>query len=154
MDLSSTLIGLGILLLFIGPIILLIINQNRKTNSHRKQLMKFAQENDLRLSVFEIDPSILIGFDNSQKKIIYTESSEKNKFHIINLKEITQVKIQTIDFPEREGKMNFISLIFSGKTQTEKQEMIFYDENIDAVPDSEVQYQLAKKWHTILQNHI
>lgn len=155
MDVTSTLIGFGILLLFIGPIIYLIVNQNRKTNLRRKKLKEFAEENDLQLSETEIDPALLIGLDKTKKKLIFSEPKNNYQYFIINLREISQVKIQTIDFPEREGKMNFISLVFTGKSKNQNTEKItFYDEHDDAAPDSEVQYQLAKKWQNIIQNQL
>lgn len=155
MDLTSTLIGLGILMLFIGPVIFLIVNQNRKINSKKRKLMKYAEENNLHLSVIDIEPGVLLGLDKTKKKLIFAEPKNDYQFFLINLHEISTVKIQTIDFPEREGKMNFISLIFSGKTKKEKTgEIIFYDENDDAAPDAEVQYQSAKKWRNIIQNQL
>lgn len=155
MDLTSTLIGLGILLLFIGPVIFLIVNQNRKINFRKRKLMKYAEENNMQLSEIDIEPGVFIGLDKSKKKLIFAEPKNDYQYFIINLQEVSTVKIQTIDFPEREGKMNLISLIFSGKTKKEKAgEIIFYDENNDAAPDAEVQYQSAKKWQNIIQSQL
>lgn len=74
--------------------------------------MKFAEENELQISEIENEPAILNGLDKSKKKLIFAEPKNNYQFFIINLLEVSKVKVQTIDFSDREGKMNLISLIF------------------------------------------
>ncbi|HSP83384.1 MAG TPA: hypothetical protein VLN72_06600 [Gillisia sp.] len=150
MDISSTLIGVILLLLFIGPVFILIINQNRKDRSTKRLLEQKIKEYGINPDISELTPSLLLGLDSNLKKLLIVRpiSQESN---LISLAEIKRSQLRIVDKPELPGKVNFISLdLLYNKKDAQPFEIVFYDEEDDANPEAEVQLQLARRW----ENHI
>ena len=155
MDTASTLIGLSLLVIFLGPIFYLIINENRKNNTGRQAILKIAGANAIQPKEIELNTSVYLGLDAQKKKLIYINANNKNDFKVIDLNTVSNVKLETKDFPEKPGKINFISLKFVDGTKSEgNPDLVFYDEYGENAEDAEVQYNLAKKWQTLIGNCI
>lgn len=153
MDTASTLIGLSLLVIFLGPIFYLILIENRKNIVGRQALLRIAEANALQPKEIEVNTSVYLGLDARKKKLIYINYTNKNEFKVIDLKTVSNVNLETKDFPEQPGKINFISLKIIGKLKSEgNSELVFYDEYGENGDDAEVQYNLARKWQKFIEN--
>ncbi|WP_372919948.1 hypothetical protein [Salegentibacter sp.] len=153
MDTASTLIGLSLLVIFLGPIFYLILIENRKNIVGRQALLRIADANALQPKEIEVNTSVYLGLDARKKKLIYINYTNKNEFKVIDLNIVSNVNLETKDFPEKPGKINFISLKFTGKSKSEgNSELVFYDEYGENGDDAEVQYNLARKWQKFIEN--
>ncbi len=155
MDTSSTIIGFSLLLLFVGPIILLIYIQNKKNRKKLKVLNEIARENNLHPDITEVSPIYLLGLDTNERQLIIVEPANNYQSLVLKLKTIRTCEIHTIDFPNRPGKINFISLHLKPKdSKANLVEITFYDENDNVSMNAEVQMQNAKKWQNLIKRHL
>jgi len=154
MDNSSTLIGLGLLLLFVGPIFYLIYSQNKKERKKFKLFKQIAAENNLQLDFTEFSKILILGLDSTSRKLLYVEPINNHQSLIIDLKTIKTCEINTIDFPHRPGKINFISLHLKPKDNKSLIEITFYDEDDNISMDADIEMQLAQKWSNLIRRQL
>lgn len=154
MDTSSTLIGLGMLMLFVGPIMFLIIKQNRKEKVKLNKFKVISKENNLEPENVEFAHSLLLGLDSKAKKLLVVEP-QNNQHRVIDLTGIKKSRVSTVDIPNRAGKINHVSLELFGRNEQRKvDEIIFYDEDDNQNLDAESRLLIANKWDRIIKNAI
>lgn len=154
MDISSTLIGMGMLFLFVGPIIFLIYSQKQNYTRLNKLLNQKSEEYSIKPDTTELTPTILLGLDATLKKLLYVYPEHKQAM-IVSLSDIKDCGIKKVNFKDLPGSINFVSLILNFKKREEPAvEIVFYNENDDSTPDSGAQLQLANKWEKIISRHL
>ncbi len=152
MDTTSTLMGLGLLLVFVGPIFLLIIQQNRKEKKRKSAFQKISNQVKIQPSITDFSASLLLGLDQKSKKLLVIEPENNMQFQLIDLQEFKSSEVNAREIPGKQGKLNHISLTLLGKNGNGKiSEIIFYDEDDTINNDAESQLMLAKKWQNLLK---
>lgn len=150
MDNSSTLIGLALLLLFVGPIVYIVYHSNKM----EKLLHQKARENNIDPDITELTPSLLLGLDSKLQKLLIINTKDRN-VNLINLAGIAKCKFRNINIPDRPGKVNLISLELHHKmSEIKPMELVFYDDDDDIHSEVEVQLPIAKKWQKIIDRYL
>lgn len=151
MDTASSLIGLGLLLVFVGPIILLIVQQNLKENKRNSAFQKISNQVKIQPEIIDFSASLLLGLDQKTKKLLVVEPENNMQFQLINLQDVRTSEVSTREIPGKQAKFNHISLDLFGKNGNGKiSEIIFYDEDDNLNNDAETQLVLAQKWQKLL----
>src|SRR5665648_110141 len=89
MDLSTTIIGLMILSLFILPVILIARAGKSKGKKFEKDFFSEVSRNELKISEKDIWNEFAIGIDTSRNQIIYLDWSGPDRINIIfDLKDV------------------------------------------------------------------
>ncbi len=73
MDTSSTLIGLTLFVLFMGPIFYALYRQGLKERKNKKALQNLAKTNNKNLDYTEISNSLVLGLDKAQQRLLLLE---------------------------------------------------------------------------------
>src|SRR5690606_13652981 len=128
MDVSSTLIGLGLLVVFIGPVIFLIYTQNKKNAVAKKLLHQKSQEYGIQPELTELAPNFILGLDSSQSKLLVLVPKNAQSV-LINLSELALCEVRITDIKDLPGKVNHIGLVLGYKKKgVQALEIVFYDE--------------------------
>ncbi|MBW2937181.1 hypothetical protein KXJ69_03635 [Aureisphaera sp. CAU 1614] len=148
---SSTLIISAILLAatFL-PLIYLITQTSRKESKVRKAIQKLCELNKITLSEMEINGDLILGIDQTSKKLICSNRKLlSEKFEIIDLNLQSDCKIKTL---RNHGKhLEWVGLELSNTTS--KKEIVFYQEDEDDAPivDPHKCLKEAEKWQNIIK---
>ncbi len=150
MELSSSLIGVIILLLVALPVGYMIMSAGGINKKIKKSVTQLSQNNGIQLKDMDIIGNLVIGVDEVSKKLIYT--SKKNPsgdFKIVNMEDVKDCRIKTIK--QSEKTLDWVGLELLEKTG--KQEIVFYDEHADdeLSKDPFVCLQDAKRWEGTLR---
>jgi len=98
MDLASSLIGLGFVLAVIIPIVWSNIAQKNKKSKSLNNFLKFAEQQQLKITVSDVWNNIhFIGLDSEAKKLFYLKKQENDEQSVlINLLDIVSCKVVNI----------------------------------------------------------
>ncbi len=96
-DLESIIIGLGMLLVFVVPLIYVQTKQKLNIKKYNKLCLDEAQKHQLTLSNFDVwNNGYSIGIDDKAKTLFYhLEKSDENITHVIQLDSISSCKSVT-----------------------------------------------------------
>ena len=151
MDTVSTLIGLGLLALFMLPIFYLIWQQNNKEKNRLKNLKKISAENNLTTDTVEISANLLLGLDSKANKLIIIEPANNMQHRVLDLNKIKNSKVNSHPFPENQKLIKSISLDLSEENKNQKPtEIIFYDEDDNENNNASERLIAAQKWQHII----
>lgn len=101
MDITTTIIGLLLLALFIVPVIFLSKSGKKKKTRLSKDIQSEASRNNLSLTKFDSWNESAIGIDDKNGKVIYIDESHADKdVRIFNLKDVKSFKT----FPDLTNK--------------------------------------------------
>lgn len=93
MDITSLIIGLGLFVLFMFPIVYVLVKQNSKERKQAKALKKIAAENQLELDVINIYGSLALGLDTRNKRLIRIEEGAHEATEVIDLTAVSSVNL-------------------------------------------------------------
>ncbi len=153
METSSTLIGLFILVLFMGPIIYVIIKSSSTEKKLKKGLQSLSSQNGVSINTSEVIGNTLIGLDENVHKLVF---SYKNKltdaFKTVDLNTLQECRVST--YKERKQPVSRVALELKGSATTD--EIIFYEENDDSSPvtDVEVCLNRANYWEKMIKQQM
>jgi len=151
MDTVSTLIGLGLLALFMLPILYLIWQQNNKEKNRLKNLRNISTQNNLTSDTFEISNNLLLGLDSKANKLLIIEPTNKMQHRVLDLTEIKNSKVSSQPFPENRKLIKSISLDLSKNDSDQNPlKIIFYDEDDNENNNASERLVIAKKWQGII----
>ena len=143
------------LLLFVGPIMFLLIKQNKKEKAKLSKFKALSQENNLNPETVELTNDLILGLDSKAKKLLVIEPQNNNQHRVVDLTKIKKSKVSTVDIPNRAGKINHVSLELFGKNERDRvAEIIFYDEDDNENLDADARLVIANKWDTIIKRAI
>lgn len=155
MDTASTIIGLGLLLAFIGPIGLLIIKEQKKQHKNLDKLIQLSRQYQIQPGETEYSNSLMLGLDRPAKKLLVVEPQNNHQHRVIDLSQIKFSKIKLQDFPHKKGKINQVSLeLFSDSGTAKTGEILFYDEDDNENTDPANRLLIARKWERLVNSAI
>ena len=157
MELSTTIIGLLLLALFIFPVILISRSEKSKGKKSEKELFSESSKNELIISEKDLWDEQAIGIDTAKNKIIYLDWSGTERIDYIF--ELKDVKIfESEPSLEERNKKNFsykkverLGLRFCFKDSAKRDANItFYIAGIGQKFDDQVK--LFEKWSKIIRD--
>jgi|TARA_R100000789_G_C3013023_1_gene151804 hypothetical protein len=151
MDTVSTLIGLGLLAVFMLPILYLIWQQNNKEKNRLKNLKKISAENNLTTDTVEISANLLLGLDSKANKLLIIEPANNMQHRVLDLTRIKNSKVNSHPFPENHKLIKSVSLDLIEDSRNQKPtEIIFYDEDDNENNNASERLVAAQKWQRII----
>ena len=108
MDTASTLMGLGLLILFIAPVGYLVYSQSHKEKKRAQKMAFLAGEKGYRLDETDNTYGLSIGLDKTAGKFFLLKSSNKAELQEINLQDILKIDLIKID----ESNPTILSFIY------------------------------------------
>ena len=151
MDTVSTLIGLGLLAVFMMPILYLIWQQNNKEKNKLNKLKKISAENNLTTDTVEVSANLLLGLDSKANKLLIIEPANNMQHRVLDLNKIKDSKVNSHPFPENQKLIKSVSLDLSEKNKDQKPtEIIFYDEDDNENNNASERLIAAQKWQRII----
>lgn len=150
MNTASTLIGLSLLLLFVGPVLLLIFQQHKKQNELVKKFQFIVHGNQLEPEIIEISGSLSLGLDLKNRKLPIVEPQNNGQFLVIDLSKLKEIHIRTVENKHNRGRINHVSLELLGEN-SKIGEIIFYDEDDNENIDADARLVMAKKWNDLIK---
>ncbi|PRX48165.1 hypothetical protein [Salegentibacter salegens] len=155
MDTASTLIGLGLLAVFVLPILFLIWQQNTKEKSRLRNLKELSIKNNLTTDTVEISATLLLGLDSKAKKLLVIEPTNNMQHQVLDLSFIKNTKVSSQPFPDKPELIKRISLDLSENRNNKKlTEIIFYDEDDNASNNASERLIVAQKWNRIISEKL
>tara|TARA_B100002049_G_scaffold22060_1_gene14819 strand:- start:1941 stop:2414 length:474 start_codon:yes stop_codon:yes gene_type:complete len=151
MDTVSTLIGLGLLAVFMLPIFYLIWQQNNKERNRLKNLKKIRAENNLTTDTVEISANLLLGLDSKANKLLIIEPANNMQHRVLDLTRIKNSKVNSHPFQENHKLIKSVSLDLTEDSKIQKPtEIIFYDEDDNENNNASERLVAAQKWQRII----
>ncbi|WP_156888583.1 hypothetical protein [Christiangramia echinicola] len=156
MDKSSLMIGTMLFFIFMFPIIYVLLNQRSKEAKLKKELIELASTNDLKLDKFETLGHLTLGLDSTKKMLLVLDPKMDVDRRVIDLKEISQVRITKNTLREQSKKERIIhlGLELADRDTSKITEIIFYDEDDHDSTDAEIRLNEAKRWDDLLQKNL
>ena len=155
MDLSAILIGLGFLLVFIGPIAFLIITQKKKQKAKTKKLLEVSKKHNLNPEVVETTSMIAIGLDPKVKQLIVVEPRRDDSFEVVDLSEVKSCRIRTSGNSKNPDSYTYVGIDLTSKGESAKKiELTFYDDQEELNLTVEAELLRAKRWQELLEKQL
>lgn len=150
MEISSSLIGVVILLLIAVPVGYMIISAGGVNKKVKKSVVQLSQNQGIQLKNIDIIGNLVIGVDEVSKKLVYT--SKKNPsgdYQIVDMVDVKDCRAKTVK--QSDKTLDWVGLELIEKTG--KKEIVFYDEYADdeLSKDPFVCLQDAKRWEETLR---
>lgn len=156
MDTASTLMGLGLLLLFMAPIGYILTDQSLQEKKRKKALLETAAKLQLHLVEQDFLPDLSLGHDAEAQKLLVVYTGKKKAPLVIDLTNIVGCELfqrneenrlsTTID----DVREVYLKLTENGASRN----LTFYSEEEHPVTEKEMRMQLAQKWQHILSKNI
>lgn len=144
MDLVIILFFLG--LLVFGLFIISINSSEKADKKNPTRLHELARENNLNLERAELSSSLLLGLDESSRKLIAIEPRNNEDPLLIDLREYLECQLKTNE-SDKSGETEFISLnLIHENDEIGSLEIVFYDELDIEKRNRTTQMQMAKRW--------
>lgn len=155
MDLTTILIGLGFLIIFIGPIALLIVIQKKKQKAKTKKLFEVSKKHNLSPEVVETTSMIAIGLDPNAKQVVVVEPRRNDAFEVVNLQDVKSCRIRTSGASNGQSSYTYVGIDLATKGKGAKEvELTFYDDQEELNLTAEAELLRAKKWQELLEKHL
>jgi hypothetical protein len=155
MDISSTLIGLGLLAVFVLPILYLIWQQNHKQKKGLKSLKDISTKNKLHTETVEISSTLMLGLDSKANKLLVVEPINNMQHRVLDLNKIGTSSVNTMPFPDNRKLIKRVSLdLFSIQDKNSPMEIIFYDDDDNENHNAAERLAVAKKWNQLISERL
>lgn len=153
MDLSSILMGLGLLVLFLGPILYLIFLQKKKQRIRTRTLNEISNNRNLSPDIVESTDMLVLGLDTKARTLIVVEPLRNNQAEVFELENFRFIRLRTTGASHKEEK--YLKIICELVSKDKKTyEVVFYDDDQDLNLDSEAELIRAKKWQEIIGRYL
>lgn len=155
MDIKIALIGVGILLIFVVPLVWVHIKGKKEEKIIVNKLHELANQNATRLIEYDIWGNFAIAIDD--KKKLYYIQNKPFSIQQFNLDEIKKCSVinsgRVVDkIEEQLHHVNRLELLLTNGYFEEEARILFYDANISMQIEQEIL--LIKKWQSIISNHL
>ena len=160
MDTASTLIGIGLLLLFVAPAGYLLFAEGSQNRKFKKQFLMLSKQNNLVLSQSQIFPDLSLGLDEISKKLIVFIAGKTPKAFFIDLNNIKSAEVQKKYSDVNSGKNNvddICEIVLNLKLKnpsSEENRIIFFGGVCNSVLQKEARLNSALKWNSLIQNSL
>lgn len=140
MDIVSIEMGIGMLLLFVIPIIYAVTNQSRKEKKTVKKVEALCGSNAVKLTSSTIFNTLFIGIDENSKNLVTSSVPVKEEhIDVFPLKDVNACNLFKLEVP-KAGQLKAttiekvaVELIFKDK-EKKNHHIIFFDEEIGMDP--------------------
>lgn len=160
MDITSSIIGIGLLLLFVIPIVLLNRRGKKTEQLFKNKLFSQAEKDSCEINEFEIWNNAAIGLDSNSSKLFFLKKvAYKDEYENMDLKEVSTCQLRNTNenFNSKDGQQTIIEkleLIFSFKGHgKDPKSIVLYDRDLDNL-NLNGEVQIAQKWHGILTKEL
>ena len=150
MKFDSTFVGIIIILLIFVPVGYMIITASGKNKKIIKALNNLPQAKGLNLKNIDVIGNLVIGVDESTKKLVYTSTKNINEdLKIIDLNDVKDCHAKSIK--QTDKTLEWVGLELVGKQG--KRDIQFYSEHDESglTKDPFVCLQDAKRWESALR---
>lgn len=155
MDLTTILIGLGFLLVFIGPVITLFIIQKNKQKAKTRKLFEISKEHNLSPEVVETTSMIALGLDSNAKQMVVVEPRRNDSFEVVDLQDVKSCRIRTSGASNGQNSYTYVGIDLISKEKGNKDlELTFYDDEEELNLTAEAELLRARKWQELLEKHL
>lgn len=157
MDTASTLLGVGLLILFIAPVGYLLYSQSFQEKKRAKKLEFIALQKGYKLDETENINGLSMGLDKTARKFILLKSGGDAKLQVMELDNVSGIDLlKTNEDGAATSILDEIREIALQvkSTDTATKKLIFYAEEEDPVTQKEGRLDNAIKWQKILQQSI
>lgn len=158
MDLVSIELGIGMLLLFIVPIIYAVTNQSRKEKKTIKKVEALCGSSHIKLTDSAIFQSLFIGIDENTKTLVTSSVPVKEeRIDVFPLKDVKTCNVFKLEVPKPgQSKLTSIEkvaieLIFKDKAK-KNHHIVFFDDEIGMDPHTSVNQ--ATTWVTLIRKSL
>jgi len=158
MDIVSIEMGIGMLLLFVIPIVYAVTNQSRKEKKTTKKVESLCGSSAIKLTSSAIFHSLFIGIDEGSKTLVTSSVPVKEEhIDVFPLKEIKACNLFKLEVPKAgQPKATTIEkvaieLIFTDKEKKNHQ-IIFFDDEMGMDPHISVNQ--ATTWTTLIRKNM
>jgi hypothetical protein len=160
MENASAIMGIALLALFVGPILLMIVNHSAKEKRTKKRLYSLAAENQMKLDQVEITNSLILGLDSNTKKFLVVDSKDQTKYEVIDLKNVGQSFVAKSGQQQKIGDKSKLALtrigleLLKNNSKEKMKEIVFYDEDDNDSMDADTQLFQATKWDNLIRKNL
>lgn len=159
MDTASTLIGIGLLALFIAPVAYILLIESFNNRNQQKQFSLLSKQYGLNFTQKEFFPNFSLGLDELSRKLVVLARGKNATPLYIDLNSIRSTELKN---RYSEEKTNYtlddiceISLDFqSGDQSSEERKIVFYEADLDSVLQKEARMISAEKWHFLIKQSL
>jgi hypothetical protein len=158
MDLVSIELGIGMLLLFVVPIVYAVTNQSRKEKKTIKKVESLCGSTNIKLTDSAIFQSLFIGIDENSKTLVTSSVPVKEEhIDVFPLKDVKASSVFKLEVPKAgQPKMTSIEkvaieLIFKDKAR-KNHHIVFFDDEIGMDPHASMNQ--AATWTTLIRKNI
>lgn len=156
MDTASTLMGLGLLILFVAPVGYLVYSQSYQEKKRVKKLSFLAHQKGFALDEIENINGLSLGLDKTAKKFILLKSGSEAKLQVMDLEKISKIEISKTDEDGHPtiilDEVREISLQMK-KSDGSTKKLIFYAEEEDPITQKSERLENALKWQKVLRKY-
>lgn len=158
MDLGSTIIGAILIAIFVVPVILMNRNNKKREKKTLQLLINIANEQNCKISKYEICSDFIIGIDESENFIFFFK--QKKEVAISQYVDLSEIKIckvlkSTRTIRSKNGNVEItekvkLSFIPKNKDKAETSFEMYDDENTQL----SVELQLVDKWSRLINDRL
>ena len=156
MDTASTLMGLGLLFVFMAPIGYLLVDQSQQEKKRKKAILAAAAKQQLNLNEHDFLPDLSIGLDEEAQKLIIVYFGKKQKQEVIDLKDMSRCELgkryenDKLSSAIDDVREVYLEMVENGSSK----KLVFYSEDAHPVTEKEMRMQMGKKWQQLLSEKI
>lgn len=159
MDLTTLLIGVAALAIFIVPVLMIQVANRRRDKRRIKAFKQLAAQNGLTLTKYDTWGESCIGVDEEKKKVYFsTGSNGQASSTLVNLSDVQTCSVSSDGKSLKTKEYNSalterVSLDFwNGNGKQPEKSFLFFDKSIDSTLTDELL--LAQKWEKIISDII
>ncbi|WP_029036303.1 hypothetical protein [Salinimicrobium xinjiangense] len=157
MDTASTLMGLGLLILFVAPVGYLVYTQSLQEKKRAKKMAFLAHQQGYSLDETKNINGLSLGLDKTAKKFFLLRTGSGAKLQVIDLEEVSKIDLTKTDedgiSTSLMDEVREIALQMRNADGTVKKKIVFYAEEEDPVTQKTERLDNAIKWQKILQKY-
>jgi len=154
MELSSTIIGITVLVIAIAPFIILQRSAKKRKLEIQRQFVRLAESKGVVPDLVDFWNDRAIGLDSVSKRVLFTENLSLLNTKLIDLKQVKNIEREVIYKKVGTQKVvDRVRLAFYIKSEREKTvNFEFYNQDIELGMNGEIP--LMDKWYKYLQDVI
>ena len=155
MDITTTLMGIGLLMAFLAPVGYLLTEQKISLRKRGKAIEKVANQHQLVLTEIDFLPDMALGIDMDKQKFLSVPLSKKANVKLIDLGLIQKCEVSKKYHHDKVSAnpddVREISLKIDLNDRTAEQ-LLFYSADQHPVTEKEMRLAKAGKWQKILSD--
>jgi hypothetical protein len=149
MNKGSLIVDFIIIICITLPLVYLIMYSFNSERKIKKRVTTSCQKHGMNLNHFELSGNLILGMDEQQQKLIYSNRKDpEGEFRIIHLHELSNCHVKTIQNSKKT--LDWVGLELSGKERLNDIPFYVEDDDDDPGTSAEVCLQTARKWEKLI----